>query len=89
MPDLTTAQHEQQQRLRCDALGHAWFDVDSNHWTTTFGTPLTVRCERCGEERRDKLDRNGDLLPGGRRYVMPDWYRKYDKGDARAGLTSA
>jgi len=76
---LTTAQHERTQFIRCNTIGHAWFDVDSNHWTASFGTPLTVRCERCGAERRDKIGQDGEVLPGGRYYVYPEGY-KYDKG---------
>jgi hypothetical protein len=81
VPNLTTAQHEQQQRLICETLGHAWDVVDSNHWTASFGTPLTARCMRCGEERRDQIGANGQVIPGGRRYIMPEWYRRYGKGE--------
>lgn len=80
MADQSTRQHERSQFLRCSTLGHAWFDVDSNHWKPTFGTPFTARCERCGTERRDKLDRNGDLLPSGRSYSYPSGYQ-YAKGE--------
>lgn len=58
-------------------MGHAWDVVDSNHWTASFGTPLTGRCMRCGEERRDQIGSNGRVV--NRRYVMPDWYVKYGK----------
>ena len=78
--DLTTRQHERTQYLRCSTLGHAWFDVDSNHWTATYGTPFTARCERCGTERRDKLDHHGELIKGGRNYLYPAGYQ-YAKGE--------
>jgi hypothetical protein len=77
--NLTTAQYEKTQFVRCNTIGHAWDDVDSNHWTASFGTPFTVRCMRCGTERRDRLDNGGSVYPGGRRYVYPAGY-KYATG---------
>lgn len=59
-------------------LRHAWFDAPTD-WTPPFpGTPFTLRCERCGTERRDVYDLRGDLML--RRYVYPDGYR-YAVGD--------
>ena len=75
----STPEHEAAGALRCATLGHAWYDFDSN-WKPTYGVPLTVRCERCGRERRDALDSHGNLMPNGRHY----WPRKpkltYPKG---------
>ena len=73
---MTTADHERLGYLRCNTLGHAWFDYDSN-WTPQFGTPLTLRCERCAMERRDSINDHGDLLT--RHYTRPPHYR-YPKG---------
>ena len=75
---MTTADHERIGYLRCNALGHAWFDVPSD-WSTGFGgEQLTVRCERCGSERRDVLSSvTGDLIY--RHYVKPESYT-YPKG---------
>src|SRR5580765_3508712 len=71
----STWQHERRGHIRCHTLGHAWDDCDSN-WTPMWGLPLTVRCQRCGTERRDKVDRHtGAVLPGGRHYVYPAGYR--------------
>jgi hypothetical protein len=48
-------------------------DYDST-WTPQFGVPLTVRCERCGMERRDTVSQaNGRLMS--RRYYRPDNYQ--------------
>jgi hypothetical protein len=58
---------------RCGTFGHAWFDVDSSHWQTDRGTPLTLRCERCMTERRDVISRTtGELV--GRHYIYPSGY---------------
>jgi len=58
--------------IRCRTLGHSWFDYDSN-WTPMYGTPLTLRCERCGMERRDTIDSSGNL--NGRHYTRPLGYQ--------------
>jgi hypothetical protein len=63
--------NERRGYIRCRALGHSWFDVPSD-WTPQFGVPLTVRCERCGMERRDSLNTYGELM--NRHYFRPDHY---------------
>ena len=73
----TTAQHEQANALRCATIGHAWFDFDSN-WKPTLGVPLTVRCERCGRERRDTINDWGDLIA--RHYWPTKPTLSYQKG---------
>lgn len=80
-PDLLLPRFavERQPYIRCRAIGHSWFDYDSN-WTPQWGTPLTLRCERCGMERRDTVSFiTGELL--NRRYTRPDNY-KYERGEA-------
>ena len=72
---VTTATHERLGYIRCNAIGHAWHDYDSN-WKAEFGTPLTLRCERCGMERRDSINNYGDLLTR-HYYRPPNW--KYPK----------
>jgi hypothetical protein len=68
---------ERRAYIRCRTIGHSWFDYDSN-WTPQFGTPLTLRCERCGTERRDTINTWGDLLA--RHYTKPENYdRKKDE----------
>jgi len=61
------------QYSECHGLiRHAWHIVPSD-WTPTMGEPFTVRCERCGTERRDQIGRNtGELVS--RRYLYPDGY---------------
>ena len=71
MSFMETWEHERRGYVRCRTLGHSWHDYDSN-WVPLFGMPLTVRCERCGMERRDTIDRRGDLAS--RRDFRPDKY---------------
>ena len=55
------------------------YDVDSDWLPWPGETPVTVRCERCGTERRDRVATvDGKLM--GRRYVYPEGYR-YGKGE--------
>ena len=65
--------------LECGALGHAWDLVDSNHWTASFGEPVTLRCMRCGTERRDKVMRDSRTLLG-RQYIYPIAF-KFERGE--------
>lgn len=75
---VTTATHERQGYIRCNAIGHSWHDYDSN-WTPEFGTPLTLRCERCGMERRDSINDYGMLL-NRHYYRPPNWkYPKHER----------
>lgn len=73
----TTAQFERDQFVRCNTYGHAWFDYDNSDWTPAFGTPLVLRCERCGSERRDTIGAAGQVI--GRNYFHPEGY-KYARG---------
>jgi hypothetical protein len=75
--DLTTSQYEKTQFIRCNTLGHSWFDYDNSDWNPTFGDPLVLRCERCGSERRESIGASGQLLQ--RQYFHPEGY-KYAKG---------
>lgn len=75
---LPFATENQSAYIRCRTLGHSWHDYDSN-WKSSFGTPLTVRCERCGMERRDTVAYfSGELIT--RHYTQPPGY-KYTKDD--------
>jgi hypothetical protein len=62
---------ERRGYVRCRTIGHVWFDYDSN-WETNMGYPLTLRCERCGTERRDVIGAFGQLVA--RHYHKPDNY---------------
>ena len=54
-------------------LRHSWHEVDSVWAHEGDGTPFTIRCERCGTERRDVLGTNtGEVVS--RRYVYPVGY---------------
>lgn len=57
---------------RCRTYGHAWFEADSD-WIPDWGTPLTLRCERCLCERRDTIGSDGELAR--RRYIHPSGYQ--------------
>lgn len=61
----------------CRALGHAW-DVTTADWRAEFGLPLSLRCTRCGSERRDSV-RPDDGLVLTRHYVHPDSYLSPDE----------
>jgi hypothetical protein len=76
--DLTTAQYDRSQYVRCNTIGHAWFDYDNSDWIPTFGDPLVLRCERCGTERRDTIGGSGQIIA--RHYFYPDGY-KYGRGE--------
>jgi len=75
----STWHHERRGYVRCRTIGHSWFDYDSL-WTPQFGVPLTLRCERCGTERRDTLSSYGQLLA--RHYHKPQGY-DLTKGEPR------
>jgi len=78
MTDLTTPQWDRTQYTRCNTYGHSWFDYDNSDWTPLFGTPLVLRCERCGTERRDVIGSQGQVIQ--RNYSYPEGYR-YGKGE--------
>lgn len=60
--------------LLCRSLGHAWDVVDADRVSTKGGTPVWLRCNRCGTERRDAVSpATGELW--GRQYVYDDSYR--------------
>ena len=77
MSELTTAQYEKTQFVRCNTIGHAWDDYDNSDWKPMWGDPLVLRCERCGSERRDTIGAAGQVI--GRQYMHPEGY-KYAKG---------
>ena len=70
---IPTIEHEREGFIRCGTLGHSWHDYDSTGWRTEMGTPLTLRCERCGTERRDVIGAYGQLVY--RTYAYPKFYR--------------
>ena len=79
-PYESTWHNERRGYVRCRTIGHSWFDYDST-WTPQFGVPLTVRCERCGTERRDTVQATtGRLLT--RHYYKPSNY-DLQKGEVR------
>lgn len=62
---------------------HRWDPVDSLHWwsrSMQVGTPLTLRCERCGTEFRAQIGSLGQYVT--RRYVYPPGYQ-YGKTEHR------
>ena len=67
--------------FRCRTYGHAWFEYDSSGWEARFGVPVTLRCERCGSERRDQVSRiTGDLVARNYSYAPGyQWHRDNDE----------
>lgn len=76
--DLTTPEYDRTQYTRCNTFGHAWFDYDNSDWRPMYGTPLVLRCERCGTERRDVIGTSGQIIQ--RNYEYPAGY-KYGRGE--------
>jgi hypothetical protein len=60
--------------VRCRTYGHGW-----DEWTPVgmrkppWGFRLSLRCVRCGTERHDIIDANGDV--SSRKYYYPDGYK--------------
>ena len=75
---VPTITHEREGFIRCGTLGHSWHDYDTVGWTSNMGTALTLRCERCGTERRDVIGAHGQLIY--RKYAYPKSYR-WPKGE--------
>lgn len=69
---MSTWEHERAGYVKCRTLGHSWDEYDDSTWTPEWGTPLSLRCERCGTVRRDIIDARGDL--SSRNYVKPTGY---------------
>lgn len=68
------------QYSTCRAIGHAWFEVPTD-WVPQLGVGFTLRCERCGAERRDTVHRDwGELVS--RSYVYPEGY-SYEGDEAK------
>lgn len=67
-------------RDECDLIRHAFFRVPGD-WTPPYeGQIETVRCERCGTERRSIFQRNtGALLY--RRYIRTEGWVNYPKNE--------
>jgi hypothetical protein len=67
-------------RDNCDLYQHAWFPVDAD-WKPPFqGSIKTMRCERCGSEKREIWQPNtGRLIY--RRYVHTEGWVVYSKGE--------
>ena len=62
-----------QEFLECRMLGHSWEQFGTPQRKRSWGTTLTFYCTRCGMERDDTFDINGDLSM--RAYIQPDGYR--------------
>ena len=60
----------------CQTFGHAWIPQSQakSGWTPDYGHGIVLSCERCGCERRDTIDLNGDL--SARSYDYPAGYQR-------------
>lgn len=68
--------NDQQERYAaCQTFGHAWIPQSQakSGWTPDYGHGIVLSCDRCGCERRDTIDLNGDL--SARSYDYPAGYR--------------
>jgi hypothetical protein len=65
---------------KCSTIGHAWDETMDSTWRSEMGIPLTLLCQRCGDQRWDVIDpSNGDVIS--RRYVKAEGYQGYAKGE--------
>ena len=97
---VPTIDHEREGFIRCGTLGHSWHDYDTVGWTTSMGVPLTLRCERCGTERRDVIGAHGQLVypalrlppglqvPQGSEAPRPQPVQDHAPDEADSGITN-
>lgn len=60
----------------CRTFGHSWTDIEADR-NPAVGWYMRLRCERCGSERNDIVDRHGSLEA--RHYKYPSNYKDPDK----------
>lgn len=58
--------------VTCRTFGHSWFSIEAER-NPRVGWYMKLRCERCGTERNDIVDRNGTVER--RSYKHPAGYR--------------
>lgn len=56
----------------CRLLGHSWYSIEAER-NPKVGWYMKLRCERCGTERSDIVDRDG--VVGGRSYTYAEGYK--------------
>ena len=59
--------------VKCRSWGHEWDTFTPLGRRASWGLLLSLRCVRCGTERHDTIDMNGDLST--REYKYPDGYQ--------------
>jgi hypothetical protein len=59
--------------VKCRSWGHEWDTFHPLRRRAAWGTLLSLRCVRCGTERHDTIDANGDIST--REYKYADGYR--------------
>lgn len=59
--------------VKCRSWGHEWDDFMPLRRRAGWGTLLSLRCSRCGTERHDTIDAQGDL--SAREYKYPENYK--------------
>lgn len=60
--------------VRCRVLRHPWDDFNPvGLRNPSFGTRVSLRCMRCGTERHDVYDSNGEVAY--RRYIYVEGYQ--------------
>lgn len=72
--------------VRCRTFGHQWDTFQPLSRVASWGTLLSLRCERCGMERYDTIDSIGAVSV--RTYTAPDGYTypgglPFDRSDLR------
>jgi hypothetical protein len=59
--------------VKCRSWGHEWDDFMPLRRRAAWGTLLSLRCTRCGAERHDTIDAQGEI--SAREYKYPDGYK--------------
>lgn len=80
---------QQANYLLCRSCGHSWDVVDADRVSKKGGTPVWLRCDRCGTERHDAVSpTTGELWA--RQYVYDTSYRhSFDSQFADAAPTKS
>lgn len=59
--------------VKCRSWGHEWDSFMPLRRRAAWGTLLSLRCSRCGMERHDTIDSQGEV--SARQYKAPEGYR--------------
>jgi hypothetical protein len=85
MPEIRSVRDQKQDWLECHVFGHEWEPFMKLGRRSDWGRVFSLRCARCGCERHDTIDLQGNLST--REYVYPEGYvRLGDMAERRIEL---